>query len=92
MKPNEIADYWAGLRPDLEGKAFTLSHKMKPEIIACLELIEEVDNDCKDSLIANWSEEDPAKKMALQVIYERLDKKRAKLFKKLVELINKWQK
>jgi hypothetical protein len=59
---------------------------MKPETNVCLELIDEFDNDCKDALIASWSEKDEVKKKLLMDIYHEKDKQRSKLIKKLVEL------
>ncbi len=56
------------------------------ELNVCLELIDEVDNDCKDALIASWTEKDPIKLEILKEIYKEKDKQRTKLTKKLNEL------
>ncbi len=59
---------------------------MKPEIQTCLNLIDEFDDDCKDALIAQWSEKDPIKLKVLKDIYNEKDKQRAKLIETLNEL------
>ena len=64
---------------------------MKPEIKACLDLFIEADNDCKDALIAGWSEKDPVRKQVLREIYKEKDNQRSKLIKKLNELTKLWR-
>ena len=64
---------------------------MNIEITACLELIDEADNDCKDALIAGWGEKDPVRKQVLREIYKEKDKQRSKLIKKLYELTKIWR-
>ena len=59
---------------------------MRPEVIACLELIDEADNDCKDALIASWREEDSLKRQTLKAIYQEKCHERAGLAQKLAEL------
>ena len=57
-----------------------------------MKLLAEADDNCKDALIAKWSEKDPVKKQILVSIYEENDKKRGGLIKTLAKLTKTWEK
>lgn len=59
-----------------------------PEIDAALKELDRLDNKCKDALIAKWNESNPVAKAALEKIYEKYDKKRSDLIKRLEKLTN----
>jgi len=64
---------------------------MDPEIEKCIEILDEISDDTTDALIAYLREKDKFRKQIALSIYERLDKKRAEMARRLYELTKqKW--
>jgi len=64
---------------------------MRPEIIKALELYDEADNLAKDWLIQSWNLKDEDKEIA-GLYYRKACKERAKLAKRLKELLRGGEK
>jgi len=64
---------------------------MNNEIDLCLKQLAGIDNDCKDVMIAGWSEKDLIKRQLLETIYKEKCLKRKEIIDKLVKLTKKWK-
>lgn len=59
---------------------------MQPEISSLIKMFGELDDDCKDALIASWNEKDPIKYKILRDIYFEKDKERERVLDEISRL------